>query len=171
MFLAPWRSGWTWSDAGGVRKIFIVNAWRPESRETNVREGDLVEVVAIREGFRSSIVPRLSETNSVFDMSETRVHCGGKQLSDQEVDDLSHGPHRIHRCVYDGVNVQRAWFLRGGGDEPIHVDPKQIPGHRINGIRETLPRSCPWLMMGVSKGTASQIGNVVSGPFNENGSS
>ena len=164
-----WRSGWIWWDAGGVGKIFIVKDWRPESRETNVREGDLVGVVGIREGFHS-IVSCWLETNSVFDMGETRMHCGGKQFSDQAVDDLSHGLLRIHGCVHIGVNVEGARFLRAGGDKPIHVDPKQIPGHGINGIGETLPRSCPWLMMGVSKATASQIGNIVSGPFDESGS-
>ena len=170
MFLAPWRSGWTWSDAGGVRKIFIVNAWRPESCETNVCESDLARVVGIREGFLS-IISGLPETNSVFDLSETRIHCGGNQFIDQSVDDLLHRLHRTHGCVHDGANVERARFLRAGGDKPIQVDPKQIPDPEINGIRETLPRTCPWLMMGVSEGTASQTGNVVSGPFNEGGSS
>ena len=68
-FWGPWRSGWIWSDAGGVRKIFIVNAWRPESCETNVCESDLAGVVGIWEGFHS--ISCLSETNSVFDMSYT----------------------------------------------------------------------------------------------------
>ena len=92
-------------------------------------------------------------------------------MIDQLVDGFLYVLHRIHGCVHYGVNVERAWFFGGGGDEPIRVDPKQIPDHGINGIRKMLPRTCPWLMMGVSKGTASHIGNVVSGPFNEGGSS
>ena len=68
-FWALRRSRWTWWEARGVRKIFKINAWRPESCETNVREGDLVGVVGIWEGFHS--ISCLSETNSVFDMSYT----------------------------------------------------------------------------------------------------
>ena len=134
-----------------------------------MREGDLVRVVGIREGF-CSVISCWHEMNSEFDMGETRMHCGGKQCGDEAVDDLSHGLRRIHGCVHIGVNVEGVRFLRAGGDKPIHVDPKQIAGHGINAIRETLARSCPWLMMGVSKATASQIGNIVSGPFDESGS-
>ena len=134
-----------------------------------MREGDLVGVVGIREGFRSVISCR-HETNSVFDMSETRMHCGGKQFIDEAVNDHSHGLRRFPGCVHIGMNVEGARSLRASGDEPIHVDPKQIPDYGINAVRETPPRSCPWLMMGVSKATASQIGNVVSGPFDESGS-
>ena len=50
--------------------------WRPESCETNVREGDLVGVVGIREGFHS--ISCLPETNSVFEMGETLLDCGGE---------------------------------------------------------------------------------------------
>ena len=156
-------------NVGGVGKVFIVNDWRPESRETNVREGDLVGVVGIREGF-CTVISCWHETNSVFDVGETRRHCGGKQSIDEAVNDLSHGLRRIPWCVRIGENVEGARCLRAGGAEPIHVDPKQIPDYGINAVRETQPRSCPWLMMGVSKATASQIGNVVSGPFDESGS-
>ena len=76
------------------------------------------------------------------------------------VDGFLYVLHGIHGCVHYGVNVERAWFF-GGGDEPIHVDPKQIPDYGINGIRQMVPRTCPWLMKGVSKGTASQISNGV----------
>ena len=107
-FWGPWRSGWIWWDTGGVGKIFKVKAWRPESCESNVREGDLVGVVGIREGFRS-IVSRWPETNSVFDMGETLSNWERRYLIDQLVDGLPHGLLRIHGCVHDGVNVQRAW--------------------------------------------------------------
>ena len=89
-------------------------------------------------------------------------------MIDQLVDGFLYVLHRIHGCVHYGVNVERARFF-GGGDEPIHVDPKQTPDYGINGIRQMLPRTCPWLMKGVSKGTASQISNGISGPFNRVG--
>ena len=99
-----------------------------------MREGDLVGVVGIREGFRSVISCR-HETNSVFDMSETRMHCGGKQFIDEAVNDHSHGLRRFPGCVHIGMNVEGARSLRASGDEPIHVDPKQIPDYGINAVR------------------------------------
>ena len=79
--------------------------------------------------------------------------------------------HRIDGRVDDGVYVERAWSFGDGGDEPIHVDPEQIPDHGINSERKALPRTRTWLMDGMGNGTASQIGNGVSGPFDESGSS
>ena len=45
-----------------------------------MREGDLVGVEGIREGFHS--VSYLSETNSVLDMGKTLSNCDGHRLID-----------------------------------------------------------------------------------------
>ena len=69
---------------------------------------------------------------------------------------LTHVLHGINGCVDDGVDVQFAWsFIRG--NEPIEVDPEQIPDHRINGIREKFPRRCARVMKIVGSGATSQI--------------
>ena len=90
-------------------------------------------------------------------------------MSDESIDGFLYMLHRFNGCVDNGVNVERAWSLRDGGDEPIHVDPEQKPG--INSERKRLPRTRTWLMNGMGDGTVSQIGNGVSGPFDESGSS
>ena len=143
----------------------------PEAPEPDLREGDLVGVVGIREdGFRFD-VSHWSELKSVFDVGKTRPHFGRDDLGDESIDGFPYMLHRLDWRVDDGVNVERARSLRDGGDEPIHVDPEQIPDHGINSERKRLPRTRTWLMNGMDNGTASQIGNGVSGPFDESGSS
>ena len=61
------RSRW---NVRGVRIILKVMDWRPEASEPDVREGDLVGVVRIREGFRF-IISRLPETKSMFVVRKT----------------------------------------------------------------------------------------------------
>ena len=107
----------------------------------------------------------------MFDVGKTRPHFGRDDLGDESIDGFPYMLHRLDGRVGDGVNVERARSLRDSGDEPIHVDPEQIPDHRINSERKRLPRPRTWLMNGMGDGTVSQIGNGVSGPFDESGSS
>ena len=134
-----------------------------------MREGDVVGVVRIREGFRS-IVSCWPEIKSESDKAEIHMHCGGEHMQDETVNDLSHVLHRFDGCVHVGLNVERTVPFGDGGNEPIQVDPEQIPDHGINSERKTLPRTLTWLMDGVSDGTASQISDGVSGHFDETGS-
>ena len=163
------RSRWIWWNVCGVRIIVRVIGWRPEAREPDVREGDLVGVVRIREGFRS-IVSGWSEMKSESDITEIHVRCGGNRMQDETVNGLSHVLHRFDGCEHVGVNVERTVPFGDGGNEPIQVDPEQIPDHGINPERKPLPRTRPWLMHGVSDTAASQIGDGVSGHFDERGS-
>ena len=64
------RRRWTWREVGGVRIIVRVIGWRPEAREPDVREVDLVGVVGIREGFRF-IISCWPELKSMFDVGKT----------------------------------------------------------------------------------------------------
>ena len=134
-----------------------------------MREGDLGGVVRIREGFRS-IVSRWSEMKSESDITEIHVHCGGNRMQDETVNGPSHVLDGFDGCEHVGVNVERTVPFGDGGNEPIQVDPEQIPDHGIDSERKTLPRTRPWLMDGVSDGTVSQIGDGVSGHFDERGS-
>ena len=149
--------------------ILRVIGWRPEAREPDVREGDVIGMVRIWEGF-CSIVSGWSEIKSESDMANERIHCGGKHMQDETVDDFSHVLHSFDGREHIGVNVERTGSFGDGGNEPIHVDPEQIPDHGIDVERKTLPRTLPWLMMGVSKAAASQISDGVSGHFDERGS-
>ena len=142
----------------------------PEAREPDVREGDLVWGVRIREGFRF-VISCWSELNSVFDVGETRPFFGRDDLSDESIDGFPDMLHRFDGCEHDSVNVEWAWSFWHGGDEPIHVDPEQIADHGINSERKTLPRTRTWFMNGVGDSTVSQISNGVSGSFDESGSS
>ena len=155
-------------EAGGVRIIVRVIGWRPEAREPDVPEDDLSGVVRIREGF-CSIVSCWSEIKSEFDITEIHMHCGGNRIQDETVNDLSCMLYGLDGRVHVGVNVERTVSLGDGGNEPIQVDPEQIPDHGINSERKTLPRTRTWLMDGMSDGTASQIGDGVSGHFDERG--
>ena len=92
-------------------------------------------------------------------------------MQDETVNGPSHVLHRFDGCEHVGVNVERTVSFWDGGNEPIQVDPEQVPDHGINRERNTLPRTRPWLMDGVSDGTASQIGDGVSGNFDERGCS
>ena len=143
--------------------------WRPEAREPDVREGDLRGVVRIREGFRC-IVSCWSEIKSESDITEIHMHCSGNRMQDETVNDPSHVLHGFDGREHVGVNVERTVPFGDGGDEPIQVDPEQIPDHGIDSERKTLPRTRAWLMDGMSDGTVSQIGDGVSGHFDERGS-
>ena len=82
----------------------------------------------------------LSESDSVHDEVETWYHFLWDDAVDQTVDGSTDVLHGINGCVHDGVDVQFTWSFGDGGNEPIEVDPEQIPDHGINGIRQKLPR-------------------------------
>ena len=112
---------------------------RPKSGETNVRDGDLMGIVAIGKGSCCWLFIDRYETESVKDIDQTLPCFGGNRIIDQSIHDFSDELYGLHGSEHDGVNVERAWFIGRGGKEPIHVDPEQIPDHGIDGKRKTLP--------------------------------
>ena len=128
-------------------------------------EGDLVSIVGI-----DSVINQ-SETNSVPDerkaFSDWHGHCQTDHSVDCFADQLCGFDGRVHH----GVNVKWAWSFRGGGNKPIHVDPKQVPDRGINDVGKMVPSVRAWLMIGVCKGATSQISNGFSGPLDQVGSS
>ena len=112
---------------------------RPKSGETNVRDGDFIGIVGIGKGSYSSLRVDRYEPESVKDIGHTSSCLDGNRLIDQSVDGFPDKLDGFHGSEHDGVNVECAWFFRGGGKKPIQVDPEQIPDHGIDGERKTLP--------------------------------
>ena len=55
-------------------------------------------------------------------------------LIDKSVEGFSDGLYGFDGCLNDGVNEERAWFVGIAGNEPIEVDPHQIPDHDVDGV-------------------------------------
>lgn len=91
---------------------------------------------------------------TILDQSEGWKFGSGQQ-SILSVDGFSDGLHRIDEFVNHSMNVLRAYFFRGGEDEPVQIDPEEIPDHGINGVRKIIPQARSRLMKGMGSGTAS----------------
>jgi len=63
------------------------------------------------------------------------------------------------------VNVDRVSAIGGSGDEPIQLDPEDIPNYRIDGKRQSVPGARPFLVKGVGHGTGSEITDGISDAF------
>ena len=55
-------------------------------------------------------------------------------LIDETVEGFPDRLHRFDGCVDDGVDEKRAWSIGIGGNEPIQVDPHQVPDHDVDGV-------------------------------------
>ena len=124
---------------GGVGKVVVVFHRGPISGETNVREGDFIGIVGIGKGAFSSLLRDRSEPDSVKDIGQTLPYFVGNRLIDQSVDGFPDELYGFHGSEHVGMDVEWTWAFGIGGNEPIQVDPHQVPDHVIDGERKTLP--------------------------------
>ena len=127
-----------------------MDGWGPEPRKPDVGEGDLVGIEDV-----IGLFGNVSEAYSESDERETWIHGSRDQTFDQSVDGLPDGLDGVDGGVDDGMNVQRSRSIGDGGNEPIEIDPHEIPPRDINGIRETVPQFTAGLVMRVGGATAS----------------
>ena len=56
-------------------------------------------------------------------------------LIDESIESFSDGLYGFDGGVNDGVDEERAWSIGIGGNEPIEIDPHQVPDHDVDGVR------------------------------------
>ena len=110
--------------------ILNEDGWGPEPREPDVGEGDLVGIEDI-----IGLMGNVSEAYPEEDQRETWVGGFRDQAFDQSVAGFPNWLDGVHGGVDDGMDVQRSRSVWVGGNEPIQIDPHEIPPRDINGIR------------------------------------
>jgi len=101
----------------------------------------------------------------VHDFLQAWIHGAGNEFVDQLVKCFSDFWGGFIGGVDEGVNEHGVSAIGRSGDEPIQLDPEDVPNKRINGKRQSVPRAGPFLVKGVSRGARSCITDGVSGAF------
>jgi len=102
---------------------------------------------------------------SVHDILQAGIHGAGNEFVDQLVKGFSDFWGGFVGGVDGGVNEHGVSTIGRSGDEPIQLDPEDVPHKRINGKRQSVPGAGPFLVKGVSRGAGSCISDGVSGAF------
>ena len=72
------------------------------------------------------------EADSELDREDAWKGLIGDGLVDETVHEHTHPLDWLNGQENGRVNVERAWSFGIGGDEPIEVDPHEVPDHGIN---------------------------------------
>jgi len=64
---------------------------------------------------------------SVYDFLQAEIHGSGNEFLDQSVKCFSNFLGGFDRGVDGGVNVDRISSIGRSGDEPIQLDPEDVP--------------------------------------------
>ena len=127
-----WAGGWCGKNFCGVRIIFRVLWRRPVACEPDVRHGDLVGVEGVGVGTLQLLLWDEMEADSEMDGEDAWKSLIGDGLVDETVHEHPHPLDGLNGQENGGVNVERAWSFGIGGDEPIEVDPHEVPDHGID---------------------------------------
>ena len=130
---AAWGAGgWCGNKVCGVRIIFRVFWRRPVACEPDVRHGDLVGIEGVGVGTLQLLQWDEMEADPVMEGKETRTNLVGDGLVDETVHDFANPLDGLDGCENGSMDVERAWSFGIGGDEPIEVDPHEVPDHGID---------------------------------------
>ena len=97
-----------------------------------MRHGDLVGIEGVGVGTLQLLLWDEMEADPVMEGQKAGTHFARDGLVDETVHDFAHSLDGLDGQENGGVNEERAWSFGIGGDEPIEVDPHEVPDHGIN---------------------------------------
>ena len=99
-----------------------------------MRHGDLVGIEGVGEGALQLLLWDEMKPDPVVEGLKAGTHLVRNGLVDETVHDFPHPLDGLDGYENGGVNEERAWSLGIGGDEPIEVDPHEVPDHDIDAV-------------------------------------